>query len=100
MSAAAHWVRAGEEAPMERAALGKLIASCPGHDLTTLDKPGEPGEAGEEAAPVVVAAGEWQIEMPTDSSSSRRCWTRCRRTRCAQCCRSTAAWRLAGCGRR
>ena len=68
MSAAAHWVRAGEEAPMERAALGKLIASCPGHDLTTLDKPGEPGEAGEKAAPVVVAAGEWQIEMPTDSS--------------------------------
>ena len=66
MSATAHWVRAGEEAPMERAALGKLIASCPGHDLTTLDKPGEPGEAGEEAAPVVVAAGEWKIEMPTD----------------------------------
>ncbi len=82
MAATAHWVRAGEVTPMERGALGKLIASCPGHDLTTLDTPVliKPADcddddvepvsvevSGDEVAPAVVAAGEWQIDMPTDA---------------------------------
>eukprot|EP01043_Picozoa_sp_COSAG02_P050421 COSAG02_NODE_5180_length_4567_cov_99.849821_6_plen_491_part_00 len=84
MAATAHWVRAGEAEPMERGALGKLIASCPRHDLTTLDTPSEkpsdpelaaeevsgeeiaPAEGEEVVAPAVVAAGEWRIDMPTD----------------------------------
>lgn len=68
MAATARWVRTGDTEPMERAALGKLIASCPNHDLATLDTPAvEPAAAGEDVVPAVIA-GEWQCEMPMDSA--------------------------------